>query len=99
MQGECQPCTQMTAGEWFYCCKAHEMPNECPAVDYTRHNLDGATYLLNSDIKVIIDVLWGQPIKLGQVASTSELHENQRNDLIFFEIIPCHSCGASEVQT
>ena len=24
-----------------------------------------------------LDVLWGQPIKLIQVASTSELHENQ----------------------
>ena len=24
-----------------------------------------------------LDVLWGQPIKLVQVASTSELHENQ----------------------
>ena len=27
------------------------------------------------------DILWGQPIKLIQVASTSELCENQRNDL------------------
>ena len=47
----------------------------------------------------IVDVLWGQPIKLAQVASTSELHENQRNDILFFEIVPSHSCGASEVQT
>ena len=31
-----------------------------------------------------VDVLWGQPIKLAQVASTSELLE------IFFEIVPCH---------
>ena len=29
---------------------------------------------------------WGQPIKLIQVASTSELHENQWNDLIFFAV-------------
>ena len=40
-----------------------------------------------------IDDLWGQPIKLAQVASTSELIENQRNDLLFFEIVPCHSAG------
>ena len=47
----------------------------------------------------LVDALWGQPIKLVQVASTSELCENQRNDLLFFEIVPCHFCGASEVQT
>ena len=47
----------------------------------------------------IIDVLWGQAIKLIQVASTSELHENQWKDLLFFEIVPCHFFGASEVQT
>ena len=45
----------------------------------------------------ILDVLWGQPIKLIQVASTSELHENQQNDLLFFEIVPCHCCRVSEV--
>jgi hypothetical protein len=43
-----------------------------------------------------IYVLWGQPIKLVQVASTSELLENQRNDLVFFKIIPSHFCRASE---
>ena len=43
--------------------------------------------------------LWGQAIKLAQVASTSELHENQRNDLLFYEMVSCHSRGASEVQT
>ena len=47
----------------------------------------------------LLDVLWGQPIKLVQVASTSELRENQWNDRLFFEIVPCHFCGASEVQT
>ena len=46
-----------------------------------------------------LDVLWGQPIKLIQVASNSELHENQWNDLLFFEIVPSHCFGASEVQT
>ena len=43
-----------------------------------------------------VDVLWVQPIKLTQVASTSELHENQQNDLVFFKIIPSHFCRASE---
>ena len=27
----------------------------------------------------LLDVLWGQPIKLAQVAFTSKLHENQWN--------------------
>jgi hypothetical protein len=47
----------------------------------------------------VLDVLWGQPIKLAQVASTSELRENQRNDLLSFAIVSCYFCGASEVQT
>ena len=42
----------------------------------------------------ILDVLWGQPIKLIQVASNSELCENQWNDLLFFEIVPSHCFGA-----
>ena len=46
-----------------------------------------------------VDVVWGQPIKLVQAASTSELCENRQNNLLFFEIVPCHFCGASEVQT
>ena len=44
----------------------------------------------------IVDVLWGQPIKLIQLASTSELRKNQRNNLLFFKIIPSHFCRASE---
>ena len=43
---------------------------------------------------VHLDNLWGQPIKL-----TSELLGNQQNALLFFEIVPNHFCGASEVQT
>ena len=35
----------------------------------------------------------------NQACSTSELLENQRNALLFFEIVPCHFCEASEVQT
>ena len=44
----------------------------------------------------ILDVLWSQPIKLAQVASTSELLKNLRNDLIFFKIISSHFCRTSE---
>ena len=47
--------------------------------------------------RYVLDVLWGQPIKLIQVASNSELRENQWNDLLFFEIVPAHCFGASEV--
>ena len=37
-------------------------------------------------------------LSLFPVASTyPELHENQRNELIFFKIIPSHFCSASEV--
>lgn len=52
LQGECQPetCTQMTATEqWIFLCAAHKTPKECPAIDYARHTLDGAAYLLNSN--------------------------------------------------
>ena len=43
-----------------------------------------------------VDVLWGQQIKLIQVAYNSELSENQWNDLFFFEIVPFYCFGASE---
>ncbi|XP_076461954.1 MOB kinase activator-like 4 [Babylonia areolata] len=49
---ECNPetCTQMTATEqWIFLCAAHKTPKECPAIDYTRHTLDGAACLLNSN--------------------------------------------------
>ncbi|XP_014773220.1 MOB-like protein phocein [Octopus bimaculoides] len=51
LQNECNPdsCTQMTATEqWIFLCAAHKTPKECPAIDYTRHTLDGAACLLNS---------------------------------------------------
>jgi hypothetical protein len=50
--GECTPesCPQMTATEqWIFLCAAHKAPKECPAIDYTRHTLDGAACLLNSN--------------------------------------------------
>ncbi|XP_023220089.1 MOB-like protein phocein [Centruroides sculpturatus] len=52
LQNECNPetCTQMTATEqWIFLCAAHKTPKECPAIDYTRHTLDGAACLLNSN--------------------------------------------------
>ena len=49
--------------------------------------------------KSVVDVLWGQQIKLIQMASNSELRENQWNDRLFFEIVPSHCIGDSEVQT
>ena len=53
--------------------------------------------ILNTYSTYIKDVLWGQPIKLIQVACNSEeLCENQWNDLLFFEIVPSHCFGASE---
>ena len=54
---------------------------------------------VSEDNIYIVDVLWGQSIKLIQVAFNSELRENQWNDLLFFEIVPSHCFGASEVQT
>eukprot|EP00095_Tigriopus_kingsejongensis_P006024 snap_masked-scaffold671_size114370-processed-gene-0.18 protein:Tk06024 transcript:snap_masked-scaffold671_size114370-processed-gene-0.18-mRNA-1 annotation:"mob kinase activator-like 4" len=52
LQSDCVPetCTQMTATEqWIFLCAAHKTPKECSAIDYTRHTLDGAACLLNSN--------------------------------------------------
>lgn len=52
LQSECIPstCSQMTSTEqWIFLCAAHKTPKECPAIDYTRHTLDGAAGLLNSN--------------------------------------------------
>ncbi|EFO15553.2 mps one binder kinase activator-like 4 [Loa loa] len=52
LQDECKPdvCMQMTATEqWIFLCAAHKNPKECSAIDYTRHTLDGAAALLNSN--------------------------------------------------
>ena len=46
-----------------------------------------------------LDILWGQTIKVALVASNSELRENQKHEFLFFVIVPCHFCGASEVET
>eukprot|EP00117_Sycon_ciliatum_P034691 scpid84765/ scgid26429/ MOB-like protein phocein; Mob1 homolog 3; Mps one binder kinase activator-like 3; Preimplantation protein 3 len=52
LQDECLPatCTKMMAtDDWVFLCAAHKQPKECPAIDYTRHTLDGAAQLLNSN--------------------------------------------------
>ncbi|VDD86901.1 unnamed protein product [Enterobius vermicularis] len=52
LQEDCKPetCVQMTATEqWIFLCAAHKNPKECSAIDYTRHTLDGASALLNSN--------------------------------------------------
>ncbi|KAH9824161.1 Mob1/phocein [Melampsora americana] len=52
LQSECSrtTCPEMKAGEWLYLCAAHATANEndCCAIDYIVHTLDGATALLNS---------------------------------------------------
>lgn len=52
LQDCCKPesCNQMTATEqWIFLCAAHKQPNECSAIDYTRHTLDGAASLINNN--------------------------------------------------
>lgn len=52
LQEQCIPttCNQMTATEqWIFLCAAHKNPKECSAIDYTRHTLEGAACLLNSN--------------------------------------------------
>ncbi|KAH9467285.1 hypothetical protein MJO28_000143 [Puccinia striiformis f. sp. tritici] len=52
LQADCNrsKCPEMKAGEWLYLCAAHATANEneCCAIDYIVHTLDGATALLNS---------------------------------------------------
>jgi hypothetical protein len=43
-------CPQMKAtDEWMYLCAAHKQPQECSALDYIIHTLDGTAALLNSN--------------------------------------------------
>eukprot|EP00756_Hemistasia_phaeocysticola_P047111 Hpha_TRINITY_DN21022_c0_g1::TRINITY_DN21022_c0_g1_i1::g.103363::m.103363 len=47
----CTPetCPRMTAtSEWLFLCACHKAPQECPAIDYALHTLDGAATVLNS---------------------------------------------------
>ena len=49
-----------------------------------------STFLISSHYvsTYLLDVLWGQPIKQNQVASTSELLENQQKDLFSSKSFP-----------
>lgn len=49
LEGECTPasCPKMTASnEWQYLCAAHRKPQDCAAIDYMTHTIDGSTALL-----------------------------------------------------
>ena len=50
----------------------------------------------NGQCMYVVDVLWGQPIKLIQVVSTSEFHEYWWNDVVFIFFVPSTLCRASE---
>ena len=76
--------------------RSHACP-ECGKTFATSSGLKQHTHIHRYiSTKYLVDVLWGQPIKLIQVACISELRENQRNNLLFFEIVPSHCFGASE---
>lgn len=48
---ECTPdtCPKMTASnEWQYLCAAHRKPQDCAAIDYMMHTIDGSTALLTN---------------------------------------------------
>ncbi|KAL7746301.1 hypothetical protein RI367_008372 [Sorochytrium milnesiophthora] len=51
LEEECNAttCPDMKANSWQYLCAAHEVPQNCVAIDYSVHTLDGATALLNSN--------------------------------------------------
>lgn len=48
---ECTPetCPKMTASnEWQYLCASHRKPQDCAAIDYMTHTIDGSTALLTT---------------------------------------------------
>mmetsp|Transcript_30496 Transcript_30496/g.71146 ORF Transcript_30496/g.71146 Transcript_30496/m.71146 type:complete len:221 (-) Transcript_30496:59-721(-) len=51
VEDECtvETCPTMTASnEWQFLCAAHRKPQECPAIDYMMHVIEGSTALLMS---------------------------------------------------
>uniref|UniRef100_A0A8C4TA24 MOB-like protein phocein n=2 Tax=Polypteridae TaxID=8289 RepID=A0A8C4TA24_ERPCA len=102
LQGECHPdtCTQMTATEqWIFLCAAHKTPKECPAIDYTRHTLDGAACLLNSNkyFPSRVSIKESSVAKLGSVCrriyrifSHAYFHHRQIFDKYENETFLCH---------
>uniref|UniRef100_A0A287DEA8 MOB family member 4, phocein n=4 Tax=Rodentia TaxID=9989 RepID=A0A287DEA8_ICTTR len=101
-QSECHPdtCTQMTATEqWIFLCAAHKTPKECPAIDYTRHTLDGAACLLNSNkyFPSRVSIKESSVAKLGSVCrriyrifSHAYFHHRQIFDEYENETFLCH---------
>uniref|UniRef100_A0A8C2AAJ0 MOB-like protein phocein n=2 Tax=Cyprinus carpio TaxID=7962 RepID=A0A8C2AAJ0_CYPCA len=102
LQNECHPdtCTQMTATEqWIFLCAAHKTPKECPAIDYTRHTLDGAACLLNSNkyFPSRVSIKESSVAKLGSVCrriyrifSHAYFHHRQIFDKYENETFLCH---------
>ncbi|KAG9271054.1 MOB-like protein phocein [Astyanax mexicanus] len=106
LQTECHPdtCTQMTATEqWIFLCAAHKTPKEastnCPAIDYTRHTLDGAACLLNSNkyFPSRVSIKESSVAKLGSVCrriyrifSHAYFHHRQIFDTYENETFLCH---------
>ncbi|KAG5213941.1 hypothetical protein JEQ12_009727 [Ovis aries] len=102
LQSECHPdtCTQMTATEqWIFLCAAHKTPKECPAIDYTRHTLDGAACLLNSNkyFPSRVSIKESSVAKLGSVCrriyrifSHAYFHHRQIFDEYENETFLCH---------
>lgn len=51
LAGECTPetCPKMTASnDWQYLCAAHRKPQDCAAINYITHTIDGSTALLTA---------------------------------------------------
>ncbi|XP_055022747.1 MOB-like protein phocein isoform X3 [Boleophthalmus pectinirostris] len=102
LQSECHPdtCTQMTATEqWIFLCAAHKTPKECSAIDYTRHTLDGAACLLNSNkyFPSRVSIKESSVAKLGSVCrriyrifSHAYFHHRQIFDKYENETFLCH---------
>ncbi|XP_055360831.1 LOW QUALITY PROTEIN: MOB-like protein phocein [Betta splendens] len=97
--GHPDTCTQMTATDSgsFYCA-AHKTPKECPAIDYTRHTLDGAACLLNSNKYFpAVSIKESSVAKLGSVCrriyrifSHAYFHHRQIFDKYENETFLCH---------
>ncbi|CAG0902335.1 unnamed protein product [Darwinula stevensoni] len=100
LQSECFPeqCSQMTATEqWIFLCAAHKTPKECPAIDYTRHTLDGAACLLNSNkyfpsswdcsLDNLSDNLFPPPVPPMNTGRSNSVSENLRPEI---PVIPGH---------
>lgn len=102
LQKQCSPasCTQMTAtDQWIFLCAAHKTPKECPAIDYTRHTLDGAACLLNSNkyFPSRVSIKESSVTKLGSVCrrvyrifSHAYFHHRRIFDEFEAETFLCH---------